>query len=180
MRELKCDPNVEIIGASVISVTDNMQIEEVQPYLKRHGLEHVEVDKWYPAQSWLSVMNDLRAQTNFTQNAVAIGLAVAENVWMPPEMQNASMEDIVLQWGNIYDMQHRGGDIGFIKTEKLGPKHIRTTHQHPYPDELTYGIGYGFCRRFAKGESFTVQYLDMDYRMDKGDAPQTIIDITWE
>lgn len=180
MRHLTVDPNVEVIGTNVLGIVNNLNVDEMQTYLEKHGLVDVKPDKWYPAQQWLDVMNDLRTAANFTQNLIAAGMSVAQHIELPPELEKGGVVAFLHAWDDIYQMQHRGGDIGEVKVETLAPTHIKTIHRHIYPDELTYGVGYGFARRLVPvGTHVAVFYDENLPRLDEGDGEQTIIHFKW-
>ncbi|MEM6284545.1 MAG: hypothetical protein AAF787_20315, partial [Chloroflexota bacterium] len=88
--------------------------------------------------------------------------------------------DILEAWDFIYRAQHRGSDnIGYVKTEWHGPTTCRTTHLHMYPDDLAYGIGYGWARRFLPvGTRFVVEYENAATTLDRG-GNETVIVISW-
>lgn len=180
MRELTCDSNVEVIGKNILSILVNLHADDIQPFAAKHGLEDIQPEEWYSLSKWLDFMNDLAQNTGFTLNFVAIGMGIAENVNLPPEMENATYSDILLSWDHIYHHQHRGGEIGNHYVEKITDTHFKCTFTDVYPDDLKYGIAYGFARRFLpKGTSFVIKYEDMNQRMDKGNADQTVMFISW-
>jgi hypothetical protein len=47
------------------------------------------------------------------------------------------------------------------------------------PDDLEYGILYGFAKRFLAGTQFTVWYDEDLPRMDQG-GDQTVIHVKWK
>jgi len=49
MRNLACDPQTEMIGQTGLSFVDNLQAEEVEPYLVKYGLTDVKPEQWYQA-----------------------------------------------------------------------------------------------------------------------------------
>lgn len=180
MRTLTVDGNVEVIGASMLSIIDNMQSDEIAPYLEKHDLTEIGPDQWYPAQLWLDVMNDLAKRPNMSSNLIAIGMQIAENVVLPPGLEDAPLPMILEKWDAIYHNQHRGGEIGSRLIEKVSDTHYRCVLTGIYPDDLAYGVVYGFCRRFLPTTAeFMVSYEDSDYRRDKGDAPATVIVVDW-
>src|SRR4051812_38063503 len=65
MRTLTCDPRIEIRGADVLSIVNNLQAEEIAPFLEKYGLSHIDPNQWYPAINWLSCMNELATKTDF-------------------------------------------------------------------------------------------------------------------
>lgn len=181
MRHLTCDPDVEVIGANMLSIINNLQREEIFPLLEKHNLTDIEPEEWYPASKWLSVMNDLAAAPNMSMNFVAIGMKIPEHIILPPELQNATLPQILEMWDVIYHMQHRGGDIGNYVIEQLTEKHYRCTYNGIYPDDLNYGVSFGFCRRFLpQGIQYTVKYEEIDNRLDQGENDETVILFQWE
>ena len=180
MRTLTCEPSVEVIGVAMLSIVENIHAEELHPHLRRYGLEHIEPTKWYPAERWLNVMNDMAEQTNLMSNLVAIGLKIAEKVMLPPEFANVTAPQILEMWNEVYHMQHRGSDIGHIVAEKIDDKTYKLTLSTLYPDDLEYGVCYGFLRRFLpRGTSFKVWYDGDVLRKDQG-GTETIMHVAWE
>ncbi len=179
MRHLTCDPKTEVIGQTVLSFIDNVQADEIRPYLAKHGLADIKPDVWYPCHLWLDVMNDLAKETNLSSNLVAIGMGVVDKMLVPPEMEKLTVGDILMGWNDLYHLQHRNGEIGYVKTEKVSDTHYKTIHLHLYPDDFTYGIAYGMAKRWLpKGTRFTVKYDPDVPALDKG-GNLTIIHVSW-
>lgn len=180
MRHLFCDPKIEIVGSSVIAIAKNAQADEIAPFLEKYDLATIDPNQWYPAQQLLNLMNDLTAATGTTGNFVAIGLAIAKLVPFPPEPRFESLESVLMMWNDIYQNDHRGGDIGIIKTDKLSDTHFMCTLQHIYPDDLMYGVAFGFADRLLpNGTEYKVWYDNATLRLDLG-GDQTIIHIEWQ
>ena len=79
-----------------------------------------------------------------------------------------------------YHMQHRKGDIGNVVTEKIDEGHFKLTDTGIYPDNLQYGVCYGFVRRFRPpGQSFRVKFDEDIPRRDEG-GEVTIIHVVLE
>jgi hypothetical protein len=179
MRILTCDPQTEIIGQTVLSFVDNVQADEIQPYLVKYGLEHIQPELWYPAKKQLDMMNDMAREVNLSSNLVAIGMAIVEKMLLPPEMETAPLANILLGWDGLYHMQHRGGEIGYVKTERISDTHYTTTHRHIYPDDMTYGLAYGMARRWLPSTTrFTVKYDENIPNRDNG-GDVTVIHVEW-
>ncbi len=179
MRTLSCDPHIEVVGASVRSIIENIQHDDIEPYLSKYNLRDIQSDQWYPCQDWLNCMNDLLENTDATSNMIAIGLKVAQNVVLPPQLTNATLPQILSQWDKIYQNQHRGGDVGYVRVEKVSDTHYITYHKRLYPDDMSYGVAYGFCRRFLPaGTIFTVKYDENVPRQDNG-GEETVIHVSW-
>jgi hypothetical protein len=53
------DPDSEVIGQSMLSLIQCINQEDIQPYLEKRNLTHIQPDKWYPVQDGLDVLNDI-------------------------------------------------------------------------------------------------------------------------
>lgn len=174
------DPRVEIIGQNILSFLQNSQIENIQPILERRGLTDVKPDQWYPLQTWMEVLTEISEQSSAMFDFVSIGMAISETAVIPPEVAKLPFEQFMMMINDVYQMQHRGGDAGTIKVEQPGDKHLLLTLRVPYPDDLEYGVAYGFARRFLPaGTQFTVMYDENVPRREKG-GQETLIHITWD
>ena len=182
MRKLTCPPGTETLGQNLMAFTDNLQGSETSPVMEKYGLIDIDPHAWYPASNLLDGLNELAEKTNVSTNLTAIGMKIGEIVPMPPALPNPTLEEVLLIWDDIYQAIHRNGDVGYIRCEKVADKHLKTTHSDMYPDDLSYGVLYGYGRRFLpRGSKFTVFYdPDVKARDYGGDGDVTIIHIKWE
>lgn len=180
MRRLTCDPGTEVTGGTVLSLLENMQADEVTPYLRKYGLMDIRADHWYPLQNMQNVLNDLQ-RDNLTPSFVAIGMTIAEVALMPPHLQNATLSQVLEAWDDHYQVNHRNGEIGHKIAEKVTDRHYALVLDGGvYPDDFEYGVVYGFAKRFLQpGTHFTVWYEEGVQRLDQGGS-HTIIHISWE
>lgn len=161
-------------------IIENIRSEELEPLLKKHGLMEIDKEAWYPAEKWIAVMNDMADDPALESNYVAIGMKVAENVVMPPPLQGAPLGKILEMWDVIYKKQHKGDNIGGKNIEKLSDTKYRAVLNDLYPDDLSYGVAYGWCRRFLpQGTRFIVKYEDIDNRRDTTGTETTTLLIEW-
>ena len=177
------DPKAELNGYAFLGFIQCLRKEEIRPYLEAHGLDHIDPEGWYPVQVCLDMMSDLAqgrpGEVMF--DFVAMGLKVAETTHYPPEFEHLSLPKI-FEIGNegYKTVQHRGGDAGEIVLEIVGPKHVIQKLRTPYPDDVWYGVFYGFCRRYLPpGTHFTLYYDPKAPRREQG-AEYTLLHITWE
>lgn len=174
------DPNTEVIGQNLLAFVQNMQSSEIMPVLEEHGLTNIDPNTWYPLQQWLDVLTALSDRSGAMFNFVAIGAAIAQTAFLPPEVERLTFEQVMFGINDYYQMQHRNGDAGSITVEKAGDKHLVLSVEVPYPDDLEYGTAYGFARRFLPPRSdFTVKYDGQTSKREDGGAA-TLIHITWE
>jgi len=137
--------------------------------------------EWYLMEPFLNLLNELSEMSNQTPNLVAIGMAVAETAYMPPEMGDPTFENVLMHWDEHYQSNHRAGDIGYKVVEKLEHNlYTATIVGGLYPDDFEYGVLYGFARRFLpEGSYFTIQYDESVPRMDQG-GEKTVYVIEYE
>ena len=104
----------------------------------------------------------------------------AEQAMVPPQFSQMNLGDVLMGVTQVFDLNNRGSDYGSCKAEKVGDKHVKVTLRAATPDDIWYGVFYGFVRRFApKGVHFTVKY-DSDIPRRENGGEFTIIHITWE
>lgn len=181
MHTFTCDPNTEMIGVILFAYLDNVQAEIIEPIYRKHGMTSPEPDKWYPLQPVLDVLKELSSGANASANLVALGVKVAEYGVEPEDIINQPLPVVLEHWNDHLQLAFRGGDVGTIVTEKVHDKFYRTIQKNIFPDDLCYGLAYGFARsRLPLGTNFKVYYEDYNKRIDKGDADETVICIEWE
>ncbi len=181
MREFTCDPNLELYGVATRSLIENMNYDLVRPHLAQHGLDDIDPDGWYSMQSILNVFTALRAQGGAMADFVAIGMKAAELSALPPELEQMSFAAFMSLYGEkIYPTRHRNGDAGAFTVEIVSEKALKVTITNVYPDDVMYGLVYGFARRFLgrDGVHFIAMYDEEIVRRDE-DGAQTIIHVTW-
>lgn len=176
----QCEASVEITGQSVLSLFQNLNYQNVAPVLRRHGLDAVEPQSWYPLQSMLNILRDIASNDSGMMDLVGIGLSAAELGYVPPEMEHLNLDQVLESYGRMYTLRHRNGNAGAVAAERVSEKHIKMILTIPYPDDLFYGVFYGYCRRFLpKGTPFTVEYDSLELRRSQGGS-RTVIHVYWE
>ena len=137
-------PQAEVIGQAILGIARALG-DKAQPILERHGLDGVQPDGWYPQQRWLDALREIDQGDMF--DLIAVGKQVAEHVPLPAEVD--SVESVLMMIGKTYTHNHRGCP-GYTKPEILGEKHVRLTVYDPYPNNMVYGVMYGFAARFER------------------------------
>lgn len=180
MRHLTCDPDAEVLGRTILLLLRGLNTARLYPLLEKHSLLDIQPEEWYSCRDWLGFINELAETAGFTGigSLVAIGLKIAEYQIVPPELENASLGQMLEMWDKVYQMNHRG-DVGTIETVKISDTHYKCIHKNVYPDDLHYGVAYGMARRYLPpGTEFTVKYDEDILAMDRG-GDQTIIHVMW-
>lgn len=181
MRKLECEPGTEFSGAAMLSIVENVMSTEYLPLIEKYGYKNISPDAWYPLQDFFNFLNELFEMPNQMFNLVAIGMTIAETALMPPELGNPTLEEMVESWDAHYQINFRNGYVGLKTTTRLDDRHYKVVLDGTkMPDDLEYGVLYGFARRFLPpGVHFLVWYDEDVLPMDKG-GDQTVLHVSWE
>src|SRR5688572_26603129 len=148
MRKLTCPPTAQLLGMYLSAYISNLQSMETRPVVEKYGLMNLDPQGWYPTHKWLDALNELSDQPNLSPNTLAIGMEIGKLVPVPSDMENPTLEQMLMGLDFAYQSAHRNGDVGKFVCEMLGEKHYRIACTDLYPDDLTYGLLYSFARRF--------------------------------
>lgn len=182
MRKLICPPEAETIGVNITAFFDNLRDDNTKPVMEKYGFLDIDPESWFPLSKYLDALNELAKNPDFSSSLVAIGLEVGMMTPVPPDLENPTLEEVLNRWDDMYQFLHRNADVGGINFEKISEHHYKTIHTVVYPDDMSYGVLYGYGRRFLpRGTRFKVYYdpdvLPRDYG---GKEDYTIIHISWE
>ncbi|MCB8946030.1 MAG: hypothetical protein H6658_19975 [Ardenticatenaceae bacterium] len=181
MHTYTCDPALEISGQTLQAYIDNVQADIIEPIFHKHGMSVPDPEKWYPLQPVLDVLKEIHDNPDATTNLVAIGVKIAEYGVEPEDIIAAPLNVVFEHWEEHMYSSVRNGDAGRIITEKVNDKFYKITQQNIFPDDLCYGLAYGFARsRLPLGVNFRVWYEDYDNRIDNGGGDKTVICVQWE
>jgi hypothetical protein len=147
VRYVAFDPNTEIIGAMLQSLSYSIERETLLPLLHKHGFEEIAFDKWYPLQRVLDLFTDIVNQAAGMFDMVAIGMKGGEVFEFPPEI--TSFEQALELADTLNRTAYRNGDPGTIRAERLGERHYRLHVHLPFPQDLHYGIWWAVAKRFV-------------------------------
>jgi hypothetical protein len=179
MTSFSYDPDVEICGRAMLALLECVIAPDIMHLLKRHHLEKIDADQWYPLQSWLDVFQDIIKELGFQGNLdlVAIGMKFVEKAQLPSGIH--TLEDALIATNDTYQLNHRNGYAGEMAIIILGPGHLQVIDHTPYPEDFTYGMLYRLARQFnPPGVSPIVRHDDQSPCRQRGDDSCTY-DITW-
>jgi hypothetical protein len=122
----------------------------------------------------------LSNKPNGAENLVAIGMQIANYGIDPEETANVPLDAVLEHWNEHMYANIHGADIGTIIAQKIETNYYRVTHQTVWPDDLLYGLAYGFARgRLPKGTPIEVWYEDLSHRLDADGSDKTVICVRW-
>jgi hypothetical protein len=178
------DPAVEVtgegIGAFVAGFPVSVRAHGWQ-ILKKHGLDNVSNNQFYPLQAWLDAMKEI-SQSLGSQLLVRIGEAVSFSAVLPPNI--TGLKDCLESMDVAYHMNHRHGEIGSYRYTDLGVQgglaRGKMVCHNPYPCAFDNGVFEGFAKRFppAGGDEVLVRHDDSEPCRHRGGESCTYI-LTW-
>jgi hypothetical protein len=181
MKQFTCEPGTEVAGATVLSLVQNINSDDIAPVLEQYGFSTIAPKQWYSLNAFLGLLSEMINHPNVMYNQVAIGISIAEVAIMPPHLQSASFEEMVEAWDEHYQANFRNGYVGHKQTIRVGNNHYKVIfNQTIMPDNIEYGVLYGFAKRFLpSGSHFTVWFDESVPQMDQG-GEQTVLHVKWE
>lgn len=186
MHTFTCDPDMVINGETLRAYVDNVQSEIIMPIFDKYGMADPVAGEWYPLQPVLDALKEISTASGASTNLIAVGVKIAQYGVEPEDVIQAPLPIVLQYWQahmdqNIVNKNTGLGGAGIIRTEKVNDKFYKTYQNNLFPDDLCYGLAYGFARsRLPLGTNFKIWYEDYNNRIDNGDAEETVICIQWE
>lgn len=176
MKKIKpLGPDAEVLGAAINGFVNAVNSNNILPHAEKLGMTDLDPNKWYPKQMYIDLWNSIISSNSQAMfDLVSIGMTIAENAW-PPELEGQPFDELIMGFGDGFNAVNRGADRGYVKTMRREPNQYALAFRTPDPDDIHYGVVYGFCKRFLpKGKTFTVQYDTNITRRDEG-GDETVI-----
>ncbi len=181
MRKRTCDPKAQISGQTLTAYVSGAYSDNIRAIFKKHGIVDIDPAKWYPLPPLLDALYEIGTNPDIASSMVSIGVKIAEFGVNPTELQKADLPLVLEGWDSHLYANVRNADVGHIITEKLGPTSYRLIQTNVFPDDLCYGLAYGFARsHLPLGTNFKVWYEDYNHRIDNSDSDRTVICVTWD
>jgi hypothetical protein len=149
------DTKVEVVGEGVFSLLAALSWNQTlaKEILARHGIINPQAGKWYPQQAILDTYREI-AETMGVHTLYQIGAKIPENAIFPAEIDSVEKALASLDIG--YHLNHRGGEIGYYRLDKMESNRAVLVCYNPYPCDFDQGIIVGTVRRFAGGTTVLV------------------------
>lgn len=158
----------EQLGQMFLDIRHAINSEAFFPVFERHGLGEIDPEAWFPLQNFLDVLNEIEEQGGMF-DLISIGKKIGEDIDIPDDMRVLPFFQLLNLAPEIYKMHNRGSDIGWILVEEVDDKHHKLILCVPDPDDLWYGIFYGFSRRHLPSDQrFSIYYDPDEPRRNEG------------
>jgi hypothetical protein len=134
--------------------------------LAQYGIEDPEPDEWYSQQAWLDAFEEIDSQVgDATLNR--IGEEIPQNADWP-----SSSELVVIALDLIneaYQMNHRNGEIGYYRAERVDDETVEVSCKNPYPCTFDKGIVRAVAEEAALQEDVFFTEISDHCRSDGGE-----------
>jgi hypothetical protein len=148
------DQKAEVNGTTILSTIQGSAAKDyTKQQLQKAGLpSDINPNSWYPQQKWLDALKIIH-DTFGPLNLKMIGRKIPETANFPPQINSieAGLDSI----GAAYQMNHRGGEIGYYRYQKTGPREGYVEANNPFPCDFDLGIVDGMAKRFAPTATIT-------------------------
>lgn len=170
-------PDSLTLGQLALGNIQNIVRDEIEPLLKKYGLEDIQPDQWYPVQNILDLYREIsEGNTNVTQNLVAIGKKGAEVGPLPPEINSLDAWLDILPFYYPQVIRNMVDGEGF-KVHRIGEHHVHIIDNTPYPEDLMYGYFWGLVARLKPRQNiFVVCVVDNPHPTEE---PGTVFEVKW-
>lgn len=167
----------EMLGASLSALMDNLQSEEIRPFLEKYSLEQIDPMKWYPQQLVLDFERAIaKSQIDAMYSLVAIGMKGIDSMPLDPNVQ--TLEQAVILGNTMMRRVCRNipEDEGAIIVENR-PGYLLVIQNVPFPDDMIYGYLWALARRYKPANAmFSVEKVA---NPNPEQHPGTGFAITW-
>jgi hypothetical protein len=147
---------VEVNGAAVLAVVEGMGRYRALAYeiLADRGIWAPAAGVWYPQQAWLDAFRDISERLG-PASLLQIGKMIPHTARWPDGAQD--IHQALVSIDEAYQLNHRGGEIGYYRYLALGPRAGQMTCRNPFPCEFDQGILLGITRRFCPPDSALIE-----------------------
>lgn len=143
---------VVVNGQTVLAVVKGMGAfaQTANEILARHGIKSPDPNGWYPQQAWLDAFEEI-AKSIGPRTLTQIGASIPNSAKFPPGID--TVDKALGSLDAAYHMNHRGGDIGYLKFTKTGEKKGVVESRNPYPCAFDTGLIDAMVKRFKPAGS---------------------------
>ncbi|MEL6271381.1 MAG: hypothetical protein AAFR22_16355 [Chloroflexota bacterium] len=164
-------PDNETLGIAIMATVKATQYRGIEEFLKKHNLENIKPDAWYPQQAELNLLKDINNMMDF----VAIGMKIPDMVEYGVEVKTIADALTLLDAG--YQHNHLEKDPGGFAYQWTGERSLRLTAvKNPYPKDLVYGILYRLVQKYRPADSGVFAVLR---DVDASDKDTYSFSISW-
>lgn len=157
VQPMSVAPDVEVNGEVVCQVAAGLRElsddaeTRGQEIIAENGITSPQSEAWYPLREWLDALEEIGA-TLGNEALTRLGRKVPEGVRWPPNVDSANGGFSTVN--EAYQMNHRGGDIGYYEFRETDEREQTVVCANPYPCPFDKGIIEGTLRAFSHRFSY--------------------------
>ncbi len=170
---------IEVDGRAVSSIVQGVGSfsgayeQRALTILEENGIPEPQPGDWYSMEAYLAAFDELM-RTVGPKTVTKIGKKIPEVVEWPPEVDSVAGGLSALD--DVYQMNHRGGDIGYYEFKKTGEAEGEIVCVNPYPPELDEGLISGVTKKFNDGGYTRVEEIE---RGTVDDVQKVTYSVAW-
>lgn len=151
------DDGVEARGRTLLVIEEALSRfseqyrERARDALTEYGIEAPEPEGWYPQEAEL---NAFEAMADELEPHILdrVGEQIPDAAEWPNDI--SSVEEGLRSINEAYQLNHRGGDIGYYRFEKINERTGAVECKNPYPCLFDRGLIRAVARQYSPVEAF--------------------------
>ncbi len=171
--------NIEVRGEVVLAILESMLGlgAEALRILGRNGVTGPETGTWHPLAGLLAAFREIEEGKTDTI-LFNIGHKIHRNAVVPTDIDD--FLESLARIDEAYHMNHRGGEIGHYRFERIAGNRARIISTSLYPCEFDRGVVHGFSA-LARPAGLDRVYVNHDEKLPcrRSDGGSCTYDITW-
>lgn len=151
--------------------------QETRRILAEHGIPSLVQQEWYPIQTLLKCLSDIRSQMGpYTLHS--LGRLSAQHIAFLPTV--GSFPAALASLDQAYQTRHRGqGNVGGYHSQPQGGRSARVRCDNPYPCEYDQGLLESLFERFPPQEAFRLRFTHASGDCRTQGAPACLYQLHW-
>ncbi|MDR3578010.1 MAG: hypothetical protein P4L50_29445 [Anaerolineaceae bacterium] len=171
-------PEVEVNGPTILSFIKGMGAfkDMFEKILADNGILEPNEGCWYSQQNWLDAFKEIANKTG-PATLKKIGMNIPQTANWPSKID--SIQKALESIDVAYHMNHRGGEIGHYRFEKVNDRSSRIICDNPYPCDFDRGLIEATAIKFAKVSEYPICMHENPQTCRKTGAVKCKYLVTW-
>jgi hypothetical protein len=170
---------VEVQSSTAKALMDALGLlsQETRRILAQHGIPTLVQQEWYPIETLLGCLRDIRSQMGpYTLHS--LGRLSAQHIAFLPTV--GSFPVALASLHEAYQTRHRGQEnLGGYHAESHGGRAARIRCDNPYPCEFDQGLLESLFERFPPQEAFRLRCAHVPDGCRTQGAPACLYHLQW-
>lgn len=151
------DADVEARGETFLAIEEALSRfsegyqERARRAMAEYGIEDPDPDAWYPQEAELKALETIADELE-PHIMDRLGEQIPDFAEWPDDV--SGVEEALRSIDEAYQLNHRGGDIGYYRFEKIDDRTGEVECKNPYPCLYDRGLVRAVARKFSPVKSF--------------------------